>query len=421
MPQPSSMKTFAQLAQSCRTGVFAKYDYGNPATNLEHYGVPEAPIYDLQKIPNTFPLLICSGGKDQLASPADVITDDGYVLRMHRFPEGRINYPGRRNKPPVYLQHGILVDAANWFTVSHADQALPLILVEAGFDVWLGNTRGTRYSRKHVSENISSSDDYWDFTVSEMGKYDLPAFIDFVNQHTGQKVHFIGHSLGTTQFFAAFSEWKVEEKVKTATLLSPIAFLNHIRAHFVVISAKAYIGEIAGTFGIPFVDLKVQPLSAITYAFCNVPGINCWEVFSKFSGPNCCMNASTVNLYLHNWPEAASIKTLTHLSQNIRTGIFSKYDYGNPATNREHYGVPEAPVYDIQTSIPKDFPLLFCHGGLDALADPKDVQRTLSILRSHRNIHEIYVDNYAHYDFINAMTAKDVLYPDVVNFIKAHD
>lgn len=105
----------------------------------------------------------------------------------------------------------------------------------------------------------------------------------------------------------------------------------------------------------------------------------------------------------------------------IRNGDFSKYNYGNPATNREHYGVPEPPVYDLQTSIPKHFPLLLCHGGVDALGDPKDVYRILSILKSHKNIHEIYIDHYAHLDFINGMTAKDILFPDVVNFMKTYN
>ncbi|KAL1834684.1 hypothetical protein ACET3Z_004335 [Daucus carota] len=337
----------------------------------------------------------------------DVITEDGYVLRLERFPQGQFNHRGRRNKPPVFIHH--------------ADHALPFILLEAGFDVWVGNTRGTRFSRKHISENFTYSDDYWDFSFSEMGQYDLPASLKFVYQQTGQKVHYVGHSLGTTMFFSAFTDWKVDELVKSATLLSPIAFLKHMTTLVGNIAAHAYLGEIVGTFGIPFLDLKIEPLSPIEFAFCNVPGVDCWTLSAIFTGPNCCMNASTVNLFLHSNPQATSIKNLVHLSQNIRTGVFSKYDYGNPASNLEHYGVPEAPVYDLEISIPKHFPLLLCYGGKDALSDPKDVYRILSDLRSHTNIHEIYIDHYAHLDFINGITAKDILFPDVVNFMKEYN
>lgn len=43
-------------------------------------------------------------------------------------------------------------------------------------------------------KNIMFLQDYWDFTFSEMGKYDLRANLNFVYQQTGQKVHYIGHS-----------------------------------------------------------------------------------------------------------------------------------------------------------------------------------------------------------------------------------
>lgn len=44
----------------------------------------------------------------------------------------------------VYVQDGM-----TWL-LNPPDQTLPLILADQGFDVWIANTRGTRFSRKHV-------------------------------------------------------------------------------------------------------------------------------------------------------------------------------------------------------------------------------------------------------------------------------
>lgn len=117
----------------------------------------------------------------------------------------------------------------SWFVVSHADQSLPLVLVEHGYDVWVANSRGTTYSLRHVSSNNLSLpavrcfsyfikynrhthfhkknqkyyvtgfyfvllQNYWDFTYYDMAIYDLPAFLNFVYYETGQKIHYMGHS-----------------------------------------------------------------------------------------------------------------------------------------------------------------------------------------------------------------------------------
>ena len=52
---------------------------------------------------------------------------------------------------------------------------------KAGYDVWLGNNRGTKYSRGH--ETLDARKDfskYFDFSFWELGKYDAPAQIDYV-------------------------------------------------------------------------------------------------------------------------------------------------------------------------------------------------------------------------------------------------
>lgn len=37
-----------------------------------------------------------------------------------------------------------------WFLTA-AEQSLALMLVDSGYDVWIGNSRGTRFGRRHVS------------------------------------------------------------------------------------------------------------------------------------------------------------------------------------------------------------------------------------------------------------------------------
>ena len=74
--------------------------------------------------------------------------------------------------------HGLELSSVDW-VINDADKSPPFILVDRGFDVWLGNNRGTDYSLGHNSKSYKYST-YWDFSQEELGLYDDPAFIDFV-------------------------------------------------------------------------------------------------------------------------------------------------------------------------------------------------------------------------------------------------
>lgn len=70
------------------------------------------------------------------------------------------------------------------------------LLADAGYDVWMGNARGTEMSRQHVSLDPNEQE-YWAFSWQHIGERDLPAFIDFVLDKTGyEKLTYVGYSQG---------------------------------------------------------------------------------------------------------------------------------------------------------------------------------------------------------------------------------
>ena len=92
------------------------------------------------------------------------------------------------------------MDAALWISSYSVDGGLdpmPVQLVAEGYDVWMGNNRGTRYSNKLVDdlyshgENPQYTKDYatqnalkYDYSWFDMGVSDLPAMIDKVIEVT---------------------------------------------------------------------------------------------------------------------------------------------------------------------------------------------------------------------------------------------
>ena len=82
--------------------------------------------------------------------------------------------------------------------VEEGGDSLPGGLAERGYDVWLGNNRGARYSNKNRRDGEWSQKERWNWSFAEMGMYDVPAFIDKMLEVTGKpKVTLMGYSMGT--------------------------------------------------------------------------------------------------------------------------------------------------------------------------------------------------------------------------------
>ena len=142
-----------------------------------------------------------------------VQTDDGYCLQLHRI-------PGRGK--PVLLIHGMMCSSYCWVTSD--SNSLAFILADAGYDVWLGNFRGTKYSRAHSELDPDKHLAFWRFSLHELGVKDLAAMISNIVRISGRsKISFIGHSMGTTCFLILASyRPRLAQNIDLAILMAPV-------------------------------------------------------------------------------------------------------------------------------------------------------------------------------------------------------
>jgi lysosomal acid lipase/cholesteryl ester hydrolase len=66
------------------------------------------------------------------------------------------------------------------FVVNDEDKAPAFYFANRGYDVWLGNFRGNRYTINHVSLDVESAK-FWDFSFDEMVNFDLKDMVSYVH------------------------------------------------------------------------------------------------------------------------------------------------------------------------------------------------------------------------------------------------
>ncbi|EFJ19517.1 hypothetical protein SELMODRAFT_110855 [Selaginella moellendorffii] len=287
-----------------------------------------------------------------------VTTEDSFLLGVQRIKSPKS--PASRG--PVFLYHGVLIGGDIW-VLNPPSESLPYILADAGYDVWLGNTRTTSFSYGHVSYRRSDQG-FWDWSMDELSRYDLSAMIKHTYAVTGRQIKFIGYSEGTQAAFAAFSQGQLVEYIEKAVMLAPIAYLHHFTSPI-------------GLAGIAIQLDKVESTRFLNFAL-----------------------------------NDTSAKNMKHFAQQYRTQTFCKFDYG-ATENFRRYRSKSPPSYDL-TGIPSQLPLLLINGGRDALSDPTDVDRLIAELPSRPQ--HVFIPDYAHFDFVLGLNAKDKVYGRVLSF-----
>ncbi|KFP92062.1 Lysosomal acid lipase/cholesteryl ester hydrolase, partial [Apaloderma vittatum] len=340
----------------------------------------------------------------------EVTTEDGYILAVFRIPAGR-NYQNTGKKPAVLLHHGTLADSIHWIT-NLPNNSLGFILADAGYDVWMGNTRGNTWSLKHKTLKPCQKE-FWQFSFSEIGKYDIPAELYFIMNKTGQKdVYYVGHSEASTAGLIAFSTYpELAQRVKVFFALGPVATITHATSPLVAFASlpQPLIRLLLGCKGVLEQNkLLKKPL----IWFCRHLGKVCGSGISYITGDRIqSLNMSRIDIYVAHYPAGTSVKNVIHWHQLLRADRFQAYDYGSKE-NMKRYNQSTPPAYKIEKI---STPIAVWSGGLDKFADPKDMAKLLP--RITNLIYHEHFPSWGHLDFVWSLDATEKMYQKIIELI----
>ncbi|XP_062989010.1 lipase member M-like [Elgaria multicarinata webbii] len=346
-----------------------------------------------------------------------VVTEDGYILSINRIPFGIKNQGNSVLKPVVFLQHGLLGNGINWVT-NLAHNSLGFILADAGYDVWIGNSRGNTWSRSHQNLSINQ-EEFWAFSFDEMAKYDLPAVLNFILQKTGQQqLYYVGYSQGTTIAFIAFSTMpELAQKIKMYFALAPVTRLKYAKSPAIKLFSLPE-GLLRAMLGKREFLPQNRFLKKVIFAFCSQRLFTsvCGNAFFFLSGYNTeNINMSRVKLYATRSPAGASTQNLLHWSQVFHCRLFKGYDWGDESKNKEKHNQITPPLYKVEDMT---VPTAVWSGGNDLFSDPKDVSLLLPQIKNL--VSYKLVPEWAHLDFIWGLDAPQRMYNEIIYLMKQH-
>ncbi|KAH8271815.1 hypothetical protein KR044_007041, partial [Drosophila immigrans] len=346
-----------------------------------------------------------------------VETKDGYVLGVHRIPR-----PGAQ---PVLLVHGLGDSSATW-VLNGPCCALAYLLSDRGYDVWMINIRGNRYSRKH-RKFVPLMRQFWDFSFHENGIYDIPATIDYILARSGdnKQVHYVGHSQGTSAAFVMATERPdYMKKIKLLQALAPVAYFRNLRtpvtdfikpyALTLIVSPSerpsSFFKEIIVFWALQYIRKYMEH-----FAFRNT----CKYVIMLVMGMDSPQfNETLTPLMFSHYLAGSSVKALEHYQQLLTTGGFSKFDYFNPIVNLRKYGSRIPPEYKVENINCK---VALYYSKNDRLTSYKDVQNLRKKLPNVVHDELLAYSQFSHLDFIIAIDVKKLLYDSMFRVMEMVD
>ncbi|XP_018563456.2 lipase 3-like isoform X2 [Anoplophora glabripennis] len=377
---------------------------------LEFITHPEADLNMQKVIKHGYPIEI-----------HEVTTEDNYILTLHRVPHGRRSPSNNTKRSPVLLLHGMAAQVEYFLLLGR--RSLIYYLADRGYDVWILNARGTRYSQKHKYFDIEDNR-YWKFSYHEIGTYDIPANIDYIMNKTNQKIFLIGHSQGNTCHFVMATERpEYNDKIKISVLYGPSVLLKY--ADYPLVNAISYFVDI---YQMIYDGLGMDVIFPMNDSMDFIFKVLCSETtyFMKFcrhilsnigSHASHLITQEVVSLVFTVPLARLAARQIFHYMQCIKSGVFRQYDYGE-IDNLRRYRTKTPPEYNLTKAVA---PVAIFYAERDEFATIKGSQEIAKVLPNVILLYKVPYKYFNHIDFILASNASSLVYKRNVQLFKNFD
>ena len=335
-----------------------------------------------------------------------VKTEDGYFLKLLRF-QKKLESADQKFDPqrhPVVLLPGLTSDGVGTFLTNSPSLAIGVILADNNFDVWLGNNRGCRFCREHETLDPREAE-FWNYSFDQMAEFDLPSILKLVFEETQKKSVVYGYSQGATQTILALSDSKIRPKVlpyiNSLLGYGPALFANHPNREF----EKDFKASIEGmeAQGVPYfmIGSGVWDSDKAKVESEDLPEHVIDFLYQRFKAYN-------FNKNFLNWKRAFILKALgvsgtskvsyQHFHQMMtahdrQSNTVRKFDHGSEEKNKEAYGTPQPPAYDLSLLHEK---CTFWIGLEDPFTFKEDME-DFKKKTPNAEVEMIYIEGWGHY------------------------
>ena len=331
-------------------------------------------------------------------------TEDGFILSLWHL------QPKKPNGKVVFLQHGLADTAWTFFQLKH--KSLPFFLLQEGYDLWFGNTRGSIFSSKHVTKTKEEAQN--NYTMDEMVKYDLPTMVNYVKSKTGvEKLSYLAHSQGSTIFFMLYmhNPTYVEQIFDHFITVGTVPNIAH--THFTPIEILDKISGILQAVKIfDTINLSNAQRNLVS-GFCKLSHGICGKIFDSATALHASKRLNYTDIYnfMYYYPGGVGKTNLLHWSQIHK---MKKLVYYNPNFEKEQTAEP----YNVEVLKKWKLKSLISRTDDDTFSSYEDVTEFYMAVEDKSKIQLLDLTDYSHIDVLAAESAFEEIYIPIINFLK---